>query len=108
MLLNDVLLNNGVTAEELAKLAMDTNEKFERAFGSLEEFPFHKNDNFLQIVLEKLQHILHRPTRSLSKEPASSAKKKAKMEAVVEGMRKTTFKDTVQVLDDKGVESEVV
>ena len=66
----------------------------------------HKNDNFLQIVLEKLQHILHRPTRSLSKEPASSSKK-AKLEAVV-GVRKTTFKDTVQVLDNKGVESEVV
>ena len=55
-----------------------------------------------------MQHILHRPTRSLSKEPASSAKKKANMEAVVEGVRKTTFKDTVQVLDNKGVESEVV
>ena len=28
------------------------------------------------------------------------------MEAV--GVRKTTFKDTIQVMDDKGVESEVV
>ena len=67
----------------------------------------HKNYNFLQMVLEKLQYILHRPTRSLRKEPASSAKK-ARMEAAVEVVRKTTFKDTIQLLDDKGVESEVV
>ena len=60
---------------------------------------------FCKWFLEKLQYILHRPTRSLRKEPASSAKK-ARMEAV--GVRKTTFKDTIQVMDDKGVESEVV
>lgn len=51
-----------------------------------------------------MQYILHRPTRSLSKQPASSSKKKAKVEAVV---RRTNFKPTVRVLD-KGVESEVV
>ena len=62
---------------------------------------------FCKWFLEKLQYILHRPTRSLRKEPASSAKK-ARMEAVVEVVRKTTFKDTIQVMDDKGVESEVV
>ena len=62
---------------------------------------------FCKWFLEKLQYILHRPTRSLRKEPASSAKK-ARMEAAVEVVRKTTFKDTIQLLDDKGVESEVV
>ena len=71
-----------------------------------QEISYHLAANPARFSLE--QRPLNQQQLDLYKMLLRSAKKKAKMEAVVEGMRKTTFKDTVQVLDDKGVESEVV